>query len=208
MILWIASGNASKIKELKDFASRFLPCLSEIRSREPKGVIENEPTFEGNARLKARALTAELLAEGQRNFQVLGDDSGLCVDLLDGRPGVFSARYSAAGANSRENLEKVLQELSAITLDLERRTGAYRCALSLTQVVDGRMTGEYSSHGERGGLIATASRGENGYAYDSVFLDPQTLRSYGEMSYEEKQIDSHRQRAFENMRRRLESRLP
>ena len=130
------------------------------------------------------------------------------MDLLDGRPGVFSARYSAAGANSRENLEKVLLELGAITLDLERRMGAYCCALTLTQVVDGRMSREDSSQGERRGLIATASRGENGYAYDSVFLDPQTLRSYGEVSYEEKQIDSHRQRAFENLRRLLESRIP
>ena len=201
--LWIASGNAAKAKELVDFSAKLFLEYSEIVAREPKGVIENEPTFEGNARLKARALAGELIAEGSTDFSVIADDSGLSVDLLNGRPGVFSGRYSGAGANSKGNLEKVLEELGAITMDIQQRTGRYHCALLLIQVTNGKIVREFDSRGERRGLIGVTPKGTNGYAYDSVFLDPQTLRSYGEISYKEKQLDSHRQRAFQSMKLKM-----
>lgn len=205
--LWIASGNAAKAKELVDFSARFFPEYREIVAREPKDVIENESTFEGNAKLKARVLAGELIVEGHGEFSVLADDSGLCVDLLNGRPGIFSGRYSGAGSNSKDNLEKVLAELGAITMDIQQRTGSYHCALALIQVVNGKIIKNLDSRGERRGLIGTTPKGGNGYAYDTVFLDPQTLRSYGEISYEEKQLDSHRKRAFENMKFNLEKSL-
>ena len=205
--LWIASGNAAKTKELVDFSARFFPEYNELVPREPNGVIENEPTFEGNARLKAHALAGELIAEGHDDFSVLADDSGLCVDILGGRPGIFSGRYSSSGKNSKGNLEKVLEELGAITMNIQQRTGSYHCALILIRVANGQVVEEFESRGERQGLIGLTPKGANGYAYDPVFLDPQTLRSYGEISYEEKQLDSHRQRAFENMKLNAEKTL-
>ncbi len=200
--LWIASGNKEKAKELTDFSLAFFPdynCLS----RGPKDVEENESTLEGNAKLKAHALTTELIADGHLDFLVLADDSGLFVDLLEGRPGIYSGRYSGDGANSRGNLEKVLNELKEISLDLNKRTGHYRCSLYFMSIVNGRMTREVSAYGERAGLIALNSKGTSGYAYDSVFLDPVSLKSYGETSYEEKQKDSHRQRAFKHLAEKL-----
>ncbi len=203
--VWIASGNADKARELATIVEAVLPFLSPVHSRGPRDVEENETTYIGNARLKARALASELRAEGHRRFSVLGDDSGLSVDLLQGRPGVHSARYSGAQATPRKNLDKLLRELDGITLDLARRTGRYHCALYLIVVEDGRIVAERAAEGTREGLIATEPQGANGYAYDPVFLDPHTLQSYGDVSYEEKQRDSHRRRAFEALRARLET---
>ena len=90
--LWIASGNVAKAKELIDLSVKYLSQSLSIVARQPKDVVENEPTFQGNAKLKAHALVRELIGEGQNNFAVLADDSGLCVDLLGGNPGVYSGR--------------------------------------------------------------------------------------------------------------------
>ena len=195
---WIASGNPSKAKELVDFAAEYFPNAF-IKVHSAKNVIENERTFLGNAKLKALALVDELLSNGHKDFVVLGDDSGLSVDLLDGKPGIYSARYSGADANSKRNLDKLLCDLGKITNDLTARTGKYICALHLIKVNNGKIIGEYSSEGVRDGLIAIAVKGTNGYAYDSIFLDPKTRKSYGELSYGEKQRDSHRRRAFEGL---------
>lgn len=202
-ILWIASGNTAKVRELADFATRLFPKMH-ILSREPRNAIESENTFLGNARLKAQALAQELLSEGQIQFSVLGDDSGLSVDLLEGRPGIFSARYSGAGSNSRANLEKVLSEVNSLSMDLEERTAQYNCALYFIEVVDGKIRREYASEGNRQGIIGIRPKGPEGYAYDSIFLDPESLLSYGEISYAEKQIDSHRARAFAKLSEQME----
>lgn len=199
--LWIASGNVSKTKELEHIAIMVFPKISVVTAREPHGVIEDEPTFSGNARLKAIALAEELIREGHKNFAVLGDDSGLCVDLLGGAPGVHSARYSSPQPSPQKNLEKLLHELGAITPDLEKRTGSYNCALCLIYVVEGEMVEELMAEGELRGIVAASSKGANGYAYDSVFLNPDTLQSYAEISFEEKQRGSHRRRAFEELKR-------
>lgn len=194
--LWIASGNSSKVRELTDFATKFFPEYGSIKSREPNGVVEDEPTFLGNAKLKSSALARELAGEGHDDFAVLGDDSGLSVDLLGGEPGIRSARYSGPEPTPSKNGERLLRNLEKFSTDLKLRTGKYRCALYLLQISNSKITAEYVAEGDRDGLIGLAPRGANGYAYDGVFLDPQTLLSYGEVSYEEKQKDSHRYRAF------------
>ncbi len=204
MNLWIASGNKYKTQELTDLAVKFLPRFDAITAREAASVVESEPTFAGNARLKAQALVQELITEGHKNFSVLADDSGLCVDLLDGRPGIYSGRYSGHGSNSFGNLEKILKELAEISLELNERTGQYHCSLHFITVFNGEVSQEISVQGQRRGLIAVAPKGTNGYAYDSVFLDPRTFLSYGETTYEEKQKDSHRSRAFVALRSALE----
>lgn len=199
MPLWIASGNPAKSKELIDFAVRFFPEWFPVIAREPRGVVESEPTYFGNANLKVEALVKELLDEGHKNFAVIGDDSGLSVDLLDGKPGIHSARYAGPNANSQKNLKKLLHELKLVSSEVNRRTGKYHCALSLILVSEGKVKVRLNAEGTRDGLIGLEPKGINGYAYDSVFLDPKTLQSYAEVSYEEKQIDSHRCRAFKNL---------
>lgn len=202
---WIASGNPDKSRELVDFSSRFFPESLLVKAREPVGVIESEPTFEGNAKLKAQALTRELLAEGSASFFVLGDDSGLCVDLLGGAPGVLSARYTAPNPMPEKNVEKILEILKSMSLDPSKRTGCYICALHLIQVTDGKIVAEFTARGEREGILASNPKGRNGYAYDGIFLDPITGLSYAELSYSEKQRDSHRFRAFEKLKKLSEA---
>ncbi len=205
MNLWIASGNADKAKELIYFSNKFFPNLHSITAREPKGVIESEDTFYGNAKLKARALAQELISEGHENFDVIGDDSGLSVDLLNGAPGIHSARYSGANSDPQKNLNKLLRELNSVTIELGKRTGRYHSALCLVRVLNGEIVEEIAAEGLREGLIGLEPKGTHGYAYDSVFLDPQTFLSYGEVSYEEKQKDSHRCRAFKKLRSLVEN---
>lgn len=202
--LWIASGNKPKVKELGDFSVKYLNSFTEIIAREPKSAIEDAKTFIENATIKAKALVNELLNEGHLNFSVLADDAGLSVDLLEGKPGVYSGRYSGCGSNSKENLLKVLSEVNALSLDLMKRTAQYHCALCLIRVENGKIVGEHSSEGSRDGLIALTPNGQEGYAYDSIFLDPVSLKSYGEVSYEEKQTDSHRSRAFAQLKKQFE----
>jgi non-canonical purine NTP pyrophosphatase (RdgB/HAM1 family) len=202
--LWIASGNVAKAKELIDFSIKYLSGSHPVIAREPQDVVENEPTFEGNAKLKAYALAHELIGEGQNNFTVLADDSGLCVDLLGGNPGVYSGRYAGGGSNSQDNLKKVLHELDRLTVDMKKRTARYHCALYFVQVYENKIIAEYSAEGVRVGLIGTTPKGDNGYAYDSIFLDPQSQISYGEVSYDDKQTDSHRSRAFVKLQGLLE----
>jgi len=206
--VWVASGNSAKVKELSDFVCSFFPEYDSVKAREPNGVVEDAPTFIGNAKLKAHALVQELIGEGWHNFAVIGDDSGLCVDLLGGKPGIYSARYSGPTANPSKNVDKILFDLEKVSTNISKRTAKYHCSLCMLVVSGGRIKEEYLVEAEREGLIALARQGSGGYAYDSIFLDPKTLFSYGDISYEEKQRDSHRYRAFAKLRSRILESVP
>lgn len=201
--IWVATGNAAKAKELTDFIRKFFPKCDPVSIRNPKGVVEDEPTFIGNAKLKAYALVKELINEGYKNFSVVGDDSGLCVDLLGGKPGIYSARYAGPTAIPSKNVDKILSDLEKLSTDIQERTAKYHCSLCMLIVSDGKIEKEHLAEGTRDGLIALARQGSNGYAYDSVFLNPKTLLSYGDIPHEEKQRDSHRYRAFAELKSRV-----
>lgn len=194
---WIASGNSHKVQELRYLATRTFPSWPETVSREPKGAEENAASFIGNAEIKAFALAAELLSDGQRNFAVLADDSGLCIDVLGGAPGIISGRYAR---ESETNIQKVLRVLGSVTMNKIERGGKYHCALVLVRVVDGRITSQFHGEGIREGFIAIRPRGENGYAYDSIFTDCESGLTYGEVSPKAKHSDSHRARAFQALK--------
>jgi XTP/dITP diphosphohydrolase len=117
----------------------------------------------------------------------MGDDSGLEVDALDGRPGVHSARYSGGGAE--QNVRLLLEELNG--LPPERRTARFRCVLAIA-LPNGE---QFVSEGSCEGVIAPAPRGENGFGYDPVFIDPATGRTFAELGEAEKDAISHRGRA-------------
>jgi XTP/dITP diphosphohydrolase len=152
-------------------------------------VEETGVTFAENARLKAHAL-ARLVA-----LPALGDDSGLEVAALGGRPGVRSARYAGEGAGDADNITVLLQEMTDVP-DGERHA-AFRCALALAWP-DGALV---EADGRCEGWIARAPRGTGGFGYDPVFVDPASGRTFGELPAEAKNAFSHRRRALDALRR-------
>jgi XTP/dITP diphosphohydrolase len=184
--LVLASGNAGKLREL---AALLEPIGYELVAQATLG-IESPPetgtTFAENALLKARyaALHARMPA--------LADDSGIEVDALDGRPGVYSARYAGKAATDRQNLEKMLSELQGVPL--ERRTARYQCVIVLIR--DAKDTQPLIATGPWEGRILEAPRGHGGFGYDPIFLPAAGERSAAELDAQEKNKISHRARAL------------
>ncbi|NOK23161.1 RdgB/HAM1 family non-canonical purine NTP pyrophosphatase [Corallococcus carmarthensis] len=190
--LLFATGNAGKLRELRALVGDAVEVVS-LKDLPPvPEPVEDGATFEANAVKKAREYSE---ATG---LPALADDSGLCVDALDGRPGVLSARY--APGDDRARYEKLLAELSGVPD--EKRTASFRCALAL---VTGKKGDEPRVEvGRCEGVILRAPKGTNGFGYDPVFqVDGEGGRSMAELAPEEKSRVSHRARAFQLMRRHL-----
>jgi XTP/dITP diphosphohydrolase len=183
--LFFATRNAGKLRELRDLVG----SLFEIRSLDDfpdlPEVEEKEETFEGNARLKALACAK---ATG---MAALADDSGLCVDALDGRPGVRSARYAPGPDAAR--IEKLLAEMADVPEP--KRGAAFQCALCLA-LPDGSSATESA---QCRGQIARLPRGSHGFGYDPIFLVPELGKTMAELAPEEKARISHRARAWGRM---------
>lgn len=152
-------------------------------------VDETGDTLEKNARLKAMALVQST------GHAAIADDTGLEVTALDGRPGVYSARYAGEDATYADNVSLLLSELSG----LADRTARF-CTVALALWPDGR---EVVACGIVDGLIATAARGGNGFGYDPVFVPAGGSLTFAEMSAQEKNLVSHRSRAFRELARLL-----
>jgi XTP/dITP diphosphohydrolase len=150
-------------------------------------VVEDGATFADNAAKKA---AAPALALGR---WVIGEDSGLAVDALGGRPGVLSARFSGPGATDESNNRKLMEELAGVPL--ERRTAAYVCTVALA---DPTGTIRLAAEGRCRGLIISEPHGENGFGYDPYFLVREYHRTFGELSSRVKHQISHRARALRN----------
>lgn len=192
----IASNNAHKAREIAealDFPGWEFRTLRELGiASDPE---EDADTFEGNARIKARAARE---ASGGR--AVLADDSGLVVDALDGAPGVRSARYAGEDATDAANNAKLLDELADVP-DAQR-TARFVCTLVFIDE-DGS---EEVAHGVVEGHIGHAERGEHGFGYDPLFL-PDVFggeRTLAEALPQEKNAVSHRGNALRALRARIE----
>lgn len=172
----LASTNAHKLEELQAIF-RDVPGFELALAPEPLEVEETGKTFAENARLKAEAYAQRF------GVPALADDSGLTVEALDGRPGVYSARYAPS---DRERIAKLLGELTGVPSD--RRGAAFVCAMALVYP-DGRTI---AVEGRRPGRILEAPRGEGGFGYDPVFLVPERNQSFAELSAQEKNALSHR----------------
>jgi XTP/dITP diphosphohydrolase len=194
----LASRNAHKIEEMSrilDYAGLHVEVVGIDAFDDVPEVLETEPTFEGNALLKARAVCA---ATG---MPAVSDDSGLCVDALGGMPGVLSARWSG-GNGDVANLELVLAQLGDTPDD---RLGAqFRCAVALV-LPDGR---EAVVHGEMRGHLVRGPRGTNGFGYDPIFVPDGATRTSAEMSSDEKDAISHRGNALRALAPVLRDLLP
>ena len=183
--LVIASGNAGKIREFAGLLAH-LPVSLEPQ---PAGmeVDETGSTFTDNARIKALAV-----AQATGHW-ALADDSGLCVDALNGAPGVFSARYADT---DQARIHRLLQELG----DTSKRQAHFSAALCIA-APDGEVLAEVE--GRCPGAITTAARGDDGFGYDPIFEVSGTGETFAEMSTERKRQHGHRGRAFAELEPQL-----
>ncbi len=187
--LVLATANPDKVREI----TALLGDVVELLARPPGvgDVEETEDTLVGNARLKAQAIAA---ASGEA---AVADDTGLEVDVLDGRPGVYAARYAGESATYADNVAKLLSELDGV----EDRKARFR-TVAIVVFPDGR---EVVAEGSVRGFIAIDPRGERGFGYDPVFVPVDGGgRTYAEMSLAEKQAVSHRGRAFRALAAQLD----
>jgi len=192
----VATGNPGKAQELKKILAA---GDMEVTTMKEEGFFSEPPetgkTFEENALIKARALM-ELIKQDtdfcRKNpaFCVVADDSGLCVDYLDGAPGIMSARYAGAEASDRDRYMKLLAELEGVPA--EKRKARFVCAAAVI-FHDGR---EFVSRGEWEGMIAQEPEGSGGFDYDPIFYIPDLGMTVAAMPAEEKNRISHRAKAF------------
>ena len=181
----MASGNAGKIKEIATLLAHLDVNIVPQSDYGVSDADETGSTFEENAIIKARHAAA---ATG---LPAIADDSGLAVDALDGRPGVYSARYAGAEATDEQNIDKLLGELDGVASDL--RTAAFHCVACFVLSADAE---PLLSRGSWQGRILDARRGDGGFGYDPVFLDPASDKASAELSSQEKNARSHRGKAL------------
>ena len=191
----LATRNDHKVRELAEILDRDLSPLPEAVELPP----ETGTTFEENALIKARA------AREATGATVIADDSGLEVDALDGRPGVYSARYAGENATDGENLSRVLADLAAASAESDGSgAGRYVCVIAL--IDDG---GEHLFRGTCEGRLIQEPRGNGGFGYDPAFVPAATGaedgRTMAELSPEEKNAISHRGAAATLLARHLAS---
>lgn len=182
----IATKNKGKAAEFKEFFSRYgVEAISLLDIAEDiPDVEETGATFEENAALKAEQITTLL------RTPVLADDSGLIIDALNARPGIFSARYAGEDKNDQKNMEKVLDELSLIA-DPDR-SARFICVLAIA--IPGEKTIFRKGYCE--GKIAFSEAGENGFGYDPVFIPDGYQKTMAELSPQVKNNISHRKNAI------------
>lgn len=190
--VWIlASGNRGKLAE---FNALLADAELELELQSEHGiepVEETGTTFIENALQKARH------ASRQAGRPAIADDSGLVVDALGGRPGVLSARYAGAGASDGDNMAKLLAELEGVAA--EHRSAHFYCALAALRSFDDPTP--LVTVGQWDGHIAQAPRGQGGFGYDPVFVDPATGLTAAELAAEAKNRVSHRAQALAAVRR-------
>ena len=196
MRLLIATNNLHKATEIREILGN---SFSELLTMREAGISleieEDGTTFQENALKKAQETLAFV---GDRFDAVLADDSGLCVDALDGAPGVYSARFSGEGHNDAANNARLIELLKDVPDQL--RTAQFCCCIALAMkhaepiVVLGKVEG----------TILHEARGENGFGYDPYFYYAPLQKSFAELTAEEKNSVSHRKRALLMLREALD----
>lgn len=195
--LVVATKNRGKLAELRALIGSLpIEVLSLTEGVGPLEIDEDQKTFAGNARKKA-----EVVAKAAHAV-VLADDSGLEVDVLGGQPGVRSARFAGEGATDAENNAELLRRLEGV--DPDERTARFRCAIALVDpwADEGFRLREFEGSCE--GRVALSPRGTGGFGYDPLFIVKGSDRTFAEHSEDEKNLISHRARAFASLMPELE----
>lgn len=186
----VATNNAHKARELEKLLGGF--CLSTMREAGfAAEIVEDGTTFAENAMIKARTVYRAL------GKPCIADDSGLCVDALDGAPGIYSARFGGEGATDREKYEKLLGLLEN-TPD-KQRTARFVCVMAC--ILDDKTA--FTVEGVCEGSILRAPAGLHGFGYDPVFAPKGCDCSMAELSEDEKNRISHRGLAADALRKRI-----
>jgi len=185
MQIVFATNNTNKLREIRNILGNSFSLLSLSDLNIADDIPENEPTLEGNALQKSRYIHRLL------NLNVFADDTGLEIEILNGLPGVNSARFAGDSKNSEANIYKALQMMG----NASNRKARFRTVIAL--ILDNR---EYFFEGTVDGEIISERRGKEGFGYDPVFIPRGYDVTFAEMSLTEKNKISHRAKAFEKLR--------
>ena len=190
----LASRNPGKLKEMNEILSHLgIQVCSEEEAGVDVEVEETGTTFEENSLLKAKAV---MEASG---MPAIADDSGLCVDALNGAPGVYSARYGGEGLDDTARYRLLLENLRGQMTRTARFVSVITCCFPNGDVI--------SARGECPGTISYAPMGEGGFGYDPVFFVPGLKKTFAQLTPEEKNAISHRGRALRAFQEKLEEYL-
>jgi len=183
--LVLATSNKGKLREIKALCDEYevVPYSELIEEFE---IVEDADTFKENALIKARAVYKALDDE---DVVVMADDSGISVEVLDGAPGIYSARYGGANADDKDNLKKLMQDIKAT--GNESSPAFYTAAIAIVS-----KGVERTVHGWMYGTALTKAQGEGGFGYDPMFVPFGYEKTLGELDEEIKKKLSHRSKAL------------
>ncbi|PYJ51374.1 MAG: non-canonical purine NTP pyrophosphatase [Verrucomicrobia bacterium] len=196
--LIVATHNRNKTREIQQilgpkFEVRDLSAYPKISE-----TVESGKSFEENAKLKAIAVSKKMPG------LVIADDSGLEVEVLGGAPGIYSARYAGAKATDKENIDRLLEELTRIGAQRDQRRARFRCVLALAR--NGQMLGTFE--GTTDGTIVDQPRGLHGFGYDPIFVPKGFGHTFAELPAELKNRISHRAQAIRVLAAKLTALKP
>ena len=189
MKIVLATNNMDKVREIKAYYTEFeVVALKEICK--PFEIEENGISFYENAMIKARAVYARIKELGLENeYIALSDDSGISVDALGGRPGIYSARYSGESATDASNRAKLITELNK--LGLSQSNAFYTACIGICSKY-----GEYGVHGFMHGKVIDKELGDNGFGYDFMFIPDGFDKTVGQLDESIKLEISHRSKGL------------
>ena len=187
--LILATSNKDKAREIAEIFkdTPFVVTTMKEEGFDPD-IVEDGKTFEENARIKAR--TVHALAE---SAYVMADDSGLCIDALDGAPGIYSARFCGENSTYPEKFKKIFEMLKDVPE--EKRTAKFVCSIAVVRP-DGS---EFTVRGEVCGVLHEKPMGDGGFGYDPIFYVPEFGMTTAQMTKEQKNSISHRGKASRAM---------
>ncbi|TBR79143.1 RdgB/HAM1 family non-canonical purine NTP pyrophosphatase [Campylobacter novaezeelandiae] len=183
----LATNNAHKVYECKNILTNYeVYAFSDII--QAFDIEENGASFKENALIKSRAVFNALDKDKQNDFIVLSDDSGICVEALDGKPGIYSARFSKSQTD-KDNRKKLIDELQK--KGIFESKAFYTAAIGISSKF-----GDFSSHGWMHGKVICEERGENGFGYDSLFIPDGFTKTLAQLEDHDKNLISHRFKAL------------
>lgn len=185
MKLVLATSNKGKVREIKGLYQDY-EVIPYSELMEELEIVEDGDTFKENALIKARAVFNALNDE---NIIVIADDSGISVDILDGAPGIYSARYAGADASDKDNLYKLIDDIK--NKDATSSPAHYTAAIAIVT-----SKAEFSVHGWMYGHAITEAKGKGGFGYDPMFIPDGYDKTLGELDDKVKKQLSHRSKAL------------
>ncbi len=184
MKIVLATGNKGKLREFKQMCQDEVVAFSDLLGE--FDIVEDGDTFAANALIKARTIYEKLGEE----YLVISDDSGISLPVLNGAPGIYSARYAGEGVTDKDNLYKLIEAVKA--KGLKSTPAYYTAAIAIVSKY-----GEYVVHGWMHGDVIDEARGDKGFGYDPMFIPKGFDKTLGELDDDVKSVISHRGKALE-----------